>query len=224
MLKDFLEPAADDRGGEMSAALRDRLKSIPRTVAVCRDRNRLYQMARRRARGGAEDASMIHHLTECERCAELYETLATTFEEPLPPPSGKLVADLRSIAGRPANLLPEWITDSRYATAACVLLAMFLTVFADDSAARLADTTSRVGSRTSVWIKTSQEMGRALWDSMATELDESYLKSQEHLQDFGESCKELFHETVRTLGALVINDPKTSDGGESDGNAEPDAP
>lgn len=222
MLKDFLEPAAGERGGPLPESLRDRLKEIPRRVVVCRDHDRLYRAARDRARGAAPDAAAVEHLDRCPACAAVYGALESAFAEELPCPSPKLGACLRVIGRRPELRMPPWIGDSRVATAACLLLAVFLTALADDAAALLGDTAGKVGTHASSWAAKGGDQGRRMWSSLAGALDRKYHESQERLQGFGESCEELYRETVRTFGALAPNDPPTPDGGTSDDPATHD--
>jgi hypothetical protein len=206
----------------LPASLRSRLRSIPQQVATCRDVDRLYAAARRRAAGRPPEPATAAHLAACDRCRTLYGTLESAFSERLPPPPPGLVAALKEIVRRPERLLPQWIAEPRLATAACILMTVLLSSMAADAAALFRDAGDAVSAQAAEWAEEGQSRSHRMWQSTVTAITTSHATSRERLAGFAESCQTFFDETVRIFGSITQLQIKKTDGGPSHG--EPDSP
>ncbi len=207
MLKDSCRP--------LPQALRRRLLDIPRHQVLCRDVDRLYRSALSGVRDsggnatGARDSAAERHLAECPRCRELYATLSGALTASRLPLPRRLAGRLSSIAravlppkpsfGAAQQLLPIWIADTRYAAAACYLLAALALSLAGDASALFRDTTAKVGSRAGVWVDESEARGLEAWDATAAELTKSIDDSWHRVTRYGESCETFFAGVLTTI-------------------------
>lgn len=229
-LETAISVTAEER--PMPARLRARLRAIPMQSITCRETDRLYAAARRKAAGGNTDETAAEHLESCDHCAALYGTLRSVFSEKLPPAPRGLVERLKDIGRSPGQRLPIWIADTRYATAACILLTLLLSSFAGEAAAVLRGASETVSSHTAVWAEEGESRSRRMWNSTSGALQASYEKSREQLGSFAESCEELARGTIRDLGSLAkfatkenddkkdSDDKEDNDGGKLDGKSE----
>ncbi len=194
MLKDSRRP--------LPKALRQRLRDIPRHEVLCRDIDRLYRAARTRAWAAdqaAGDAGADRHLAECPRCRQLYATVSSAFAvQPLPLPQ-RLARNLRSVARHPERLLPIWIADTRYAAAACYLLAALALSLAGEASALLRDTTSAVSSKAQVWVDEGEARGLETWDTAAAALNKEVDDGWSQAARYGASCQRFFIDVFKTL-------------------------
>lgn len=153
-----LQDAATPVPSPLSARLSRRLAAIPSLAASCDDIDRLYAEARRQARPmdtspDTDPQAADDHLADCPRCRQLYGCLSEAMTpRPEPLPHG-LFQRLQEIGRQAPARLPVWISDTRYATAACYLLTAFLVVLAGDSSARFQATTEVVSARAGTWIE-----------------------------------------------------------------------
>ncbi len=213
----------DTRRRPLPATLRARLSSIPRRVVVCRDHERLYAAAVATARGRGAEPAAAEHLASCQPCRTLYGTLTVAFAERPPAPPATLIGRLKGIA-RGVEPLPAWVTDGRWATAACLLLAVVLTAMAGDSAALFRDASSNLETRATAWSEAGESRGRQLWDGFSSHLTASYESGRQQIEDFTASCETLYHRAVRSVGSLVHPDREPATEGDNDGKSEPESP
>ena len=154
--------------------LRQRLQDIPQNEVACRDVDRLYRAtldrARPRAGGRSGDPAGERHLASCARCGELYSTLYSAFAARRLPMPVRLARRLKDIARHPERLVPWWISDTRYAAAACYLLATLTLALAGDASAVFRDTTATVSSKAQVLAATGEDRGAEIWDAVAASL------------------------------------------------------
>ncbi len=204
-------------------SLRARLKAIPRRVVVCRDRERLYAAARAAARGLEVEPAAAEHLASCRDCRTLYGTLSAAFAERPPAPTPGLFGRLKGIA-RGVEPLPAWIADGRWATAACLLLAVVLTAMAGDSAALFRDASSAVETRAATWTEVGENRGRQLWTGLSHRMAEGVAAGRQQIEDLGASCETLYHRAVRGVGSLVQPHRETEEEGDNDGRPDPESP
>ncbi len=185
-------------------ALRQRLRDIPRHEVLCRDVDRLYRAARARAFGvdseaTARDPDAGRHLAECPRCRELYATLADAFNpRPLPLPR-RLARSLRQVARQPQRLLPIWIADTRYAAAACYLLAALTLSLAGDASALLRDTTRAASTRTQAWVDEGEARGIEVWGAATAVLGTGAGDGWDRLVSYGASSQRFLAEIFTTF-------------------------
>ncbi len=176
--------------------LRQRLRDIPRHEVLCRDVDRLYQAARARARrGAAGDPAAEQHLAECSRCRPVYDTLSTAFTVRRLPLPRRLARELSAIARNPRRLLPIWIADTRYAAAACYLLAALTLSVAGDAAAVFGETTAAVSSKAQVWVDEGEERGLEAWDAATATVGKGFDEGWGHVTRAGD----FFSGAVKTI-------------------------
>ena len=214
-------------------SLRARLQAIPRRVVVCRDRERLYAAARAAAHGERPEPAAAEHLASCDRCRTLYGTLRAAFEETPPAPTPTLFDRLKGIA-RGVEPLPAWIADGRWATAACLLLAVVLTALAGDSAATFRDASSAVETRAAAWAETGESRGRQMWAGLSAGLSNGLAATsatgRQAVDDLGESCRTLYRRAAESLGSLAdLYRPSATERpsdreGDSDEESAPESP
>lgn len=142
MLKRFLPawlqigwttPAPRLEDDPLPPALRARLGAIPEQELLCRDVDGLWApwLAGRLA-GKPEESQVREHLEGCRRCRSLCGVLAEARQDVQPLPA-TLAVRLRGLTDtRPA--LPWWIADTRFAVAACYLLAACVALMAGAAA------------------------------------------------------------------------------------------
>lgn len=196
MLKEPRRPMPD--------GLRQRLRSIPSQEVLCRDVDRLYRTARARAFAGdgaevAVDAAAERHLEACPRCHELYATLACAFNLRRLPLPRRLARGLRQVARHPERLLPIWIADTRYAAAACYLLAAMALSLAGDASALFRDTSAAVGSKAQVWVDEGEARGLEAWRSTAASVDRKVDDGWQTATRYGASCESFFIDVFKTV-------------------------
>lgn len=188
----------------MPDGLRQRLRDIPRREVLCRDVDRLYRAARTRAWAGDEtecavDAPAERHLAECPHCRPLYATLSSAFNpRPLPLPR-RLAENLRQVARHPERLLPIWIADTRYAAAACYLLAALALSLAGDASALFRDTSATVGSKAQMWVDEGEARGLKAWETAAATLGREVDDGWKAAVRYGASCERFFVDVFKTL-------------------------
>ncbi len=235
MLKDTRRP--------MPGALRQRLKDIPRREVPCRDVDRLYRVTLRRARGedssrlrasGAtygtrdtapSDAAAERHLAECPRCRELYDTLSSALTVRRLPLPRRLVSNLGSIARHPGRFLPIWIADSRYAAAACYLLAALALSLAGDASALLRDTTATVSSKTQAWVDENEARGLKALDATTATLGKGIDGGWHRVTRYGASFEKTLtyaYVTIATTTQELIPGRDRPVEGDQDGESRND--
>ncbi len=202
-------------------SLHRKLRAIPERTVVCRDVDRLYGTTLEQAAGNAtNDSAAARHLQSCGRCRRLYGTLRSAMESRRRTLPGALAYRLRSLARQPEHLLPVWITDARYATAACWLLAGFLALFAGDAAALFRDSSEVVSSHTTAWAERGEEGSQRLWEAAAVCLEDGLGKGREKIELYGAPFEVLFFDTLQlietTRDELTI-EPLSAIQGEPDG-------
>ncbi len=191
MLKDSRRP--------MPPSLRQRLRDIPRREVLCRDVDRLYRAARSRARDGeAGDRAAERHLGECASCRELYATLAAAFVDRRRSLPRRLAQSLCRIA-RPVQQLPFWIADTRYAAAACYLLAALALALAGDASALFRDTTTAVSSKARVWVDEGEARSLEVWRSSAAALGTEISEGWDRAVRYGTSSERFLTGVLETL-------------------------
>ncbi len=220
----------------MPDALRRRLRDIPRQEVLCRDVDRLYRHVRARAWAGgdadAADTAAERHLAECPRCRQLYATLADAFNlRPVPLPR-RLARSLRQVARHPERLLPIWIADTRYAAAACYLLAAVALSLAGDASALFRDTGATVSSKAQVWVDEGEARGLDAWETAAATFDREvddawdtaaaiFGREVDDAWDtaarYRVSCQRFFTDVFETLATRELIPGRSPEGGE--GNA-----
>ena len=215
--------AAAETRRPLPESLRGRLRTIPRQVVTCRDVERLYSAARRQAMEKGPEPAAAEHLETCERCATLYGALRSAISERLPQPSPRLFERLRNLARRPRQLLPVWIADARYATAACALVTVVLMSLAGDTSARFRDATDTVGLRASDWAQKGETRGRRAWESLADAVQDEARQSRRGIEKLEESTRQFVREAIRDLESLASFTQKPNNGGKSDGPSESDS-
>ncbi len=201
MLKDSRRP--------MPAGLRRRLRDIPRRQVLCRDVDRLYHATRSRAWGGdSSDPGAERHLAECPRCAALYATLAAAFVPRRLPLPRRLAGELTAIARHPERYLPVWIADSRYAAAACYVLAALILSLAGDASALLRETTVAVSSRTQVWVGENEARGRRTWDATAKKLgggiEDAAAAGWRRAERYGAACERFLTGATKSVADSTL--------------------
>jgi hypothetical protein len=201
MLKDSPRP--------MPAALRQRLRDIARSEVACRDVDRLYRAVRSRAWGGeAGDPGAERHLAECPRCAALYATLESAFAVRRLPLPRRLAGNLAAIARHPQRFLPVWIADSRYAAAACYLLATLTLTLAGDASALLRDTTATVSSRAEAWVDETGARGRQTWDATAAKLgrgiEDAIAAGWQQATGYGVACERFITDAYASVADSTL--------------------
>ena len=198
---DILETSSSPEARRpLSASLRRRLRDIPQREVGCRDQRRLYQTALQRATGrGTADTAATRHLETCDRCRLLYLTLQSGFTAETRPLSARLARGLKSITKHPQRMLPLWIQDTRYAAAACYLLAALTLGLADDASAVFRETTDTVSTKTVAWATTGEAHGLAAWKAMTASLGESLGERWAETVRYGKGSERLLRETYRTL-------------------------
>ncbi len=206
----------DSRHRPLPQGLRRRLLDIPRREVLCRDVDRLYRTALARARSGnggntidAAAGAAERHLAECPRCREIYATLSSALAVRRLPLPRHMAARLSSIAravsrpsatfGGTGQFLPVWITDTRYAAAACYLLAALALSLAGDASALLRDTTVSVSSRAQVWVDENEARGLEAWDATAAKLEEGVDDGWNRLMRYGASSERFFAGVLTTI-------------------------
>ncbi len=195
----------------MSQALRQRLRDIPRREVLCRDVDRLYRFARARARArqdptgsSVRDGAAERHLDECSRCRELYATLTTAFEVRRLPLPQRLALNLRQVARQPERLLPIWIADTRYAAAACYLLAALTLSLAGDASALFRDTTQVVSSKAVNWVDRGETRGLEVWHATATTVRREVGDGWEEISRYGASTEKFLANVYQTLETRTL--------------------
>ena len=188
----------------MPATLRQRLRDIPRREVLCRDVDRLYRAVRARVWDGAAIAPGVeHHLAECPRCAGIYATLASAFEARRLPLPRRLASDLVAIVRHPGRFVPLWVADSRYAAAACYLLAALTLSLAGDASALLRETTATVSSRARVWVDESGARGRRTWDAAAEKLgrgiEDGFAAGWQRATSYSVACERFFTDAYMSV-------------------------
>ena len=202
--------------------LRRRLRDIPRREVVCRDVERLYRAALSRARGDAEsgDGGVEKHLSSCAHCRELYDTLFSAFSAARRPLPGRLSRRLAAIARHPEQLVPIWISDTRYAAAACYLLAALALSLAGDASALFDGTTRAVSSKAAVWADAGEARGLETWDTVTSTLGKGLDTGWKKARGYGAAGERLFADALETIEARtnqLIPDRERSVEGEKDG-------
>lgn len=198
---EILETSASPRARRpLPAGLRSRLRDIPRREVSCRDEERLYLSALHRATGrGVADPAATHHLETCQRCRDLTLTLQCGFTAETRPLSQRLAHRLTSIARHPQKLLPLWIRDTRYAAAACYVLAALTLGLAEDASAVFRETTETVSTKTVTWAATGEAHGLAVWNVVTSSVGESLEQRWTQTLRYGKGSERLIRETYRTL-------------------------
>ncbi len=201
-------PPPGEPSRPMPDALRQRLRAIPDQEVLCRDADRLYRAARARAWAegdgeGTVDAPAERHLEECPRCRELFATLASAFNRPVPLPR-RLARGLRAIARHPQRLLPIWIADTRYAAAACYLLAAVALSLAGDASALFRDTSATVRSKAQVWVDQGETRGLDAWNAAATTFGRGVDDGWNIATRYGASCEEFVVDVFTTLETRTL--------------------
>jgi len=204
----------------LPASLRCRLRSIPQQMTICRETDRLYAAARRRAAGHPPEPAAAEHLAACDRCRTLYGTLQSAFSKSSAPPPPQLIAGLKRIARPSGRRLPDWIAEPRLATAACILMTVLLSSLASDAAALFRDAGGAVSVKATEWAEESGNRGRRMWQAALASTATSYETSRELLADFTKSSEVFFHQTVRIFGSITEPNKKTSDGGHPNGESD----
>ncbi len=211
----------------MPDALRRRLRDIPRQQVLCRDVDRLYRHVRARAWAGddadaAVDTAAERHLAECPSCRRLYATLASAFNpRPMPLPR-RLARSLRQVARHPERLLPIWIADTRYAAAACYLLATLGLSLAGDASALLRDTGATVSLQAQVWVDEGEARGLAALTTAATTVGKGVDDGWKTANRYRTHCETFVVDVFRTLDAetreLISGLPRPVEG-DQDGRS-----
>ena len=197
----------------LPAALTRRLQAIPRLVVVCRDVDRLYAEARRRAAPKSTtpdptpDPPAAEHLASCAHCRQLYGVLESALREPRQPLPQHLVPRLAALADRPSWTPPRWLRDARYAAAACLLLAASLTFVVEDAAAGLKEARGSMAATTAALtetMRTRTEEVRPLshWEGLATGLEEFYSENRHRASRLESSWREFNNNTLREFEAI----------------------
>lgn len=249
-----LEDAAAPVPSGLSTRLGLRLASIPDLAGECDDVDRLYAAVRRRARPGeliapdvsadpdtGDDRLLLGHLDVCERCRRIYGCLEDVFTEPTHPLPHRLAERLQDIGRRAPDLLPVWISDSRFAAAACYVLTAFLMLLAGDASARFDATSEVVSGRAGTWIEATADATSRGWirlvegSRQATDTAGSWAVQQR--QDFHDDAEHLRQALEQRAADLVqsidhleldprqwLGDEETTPQGEDDGKPQPDAP
>ncbi|MEM7353549.1 MAG: hypothetical protein AAF657_22315 [Acidobacteriota bacterium] len=199
----------------MSLRLRERLRDIPRHEVTCRDEDRLYRATRRAAQRGevpwndgekspssapdadADDHAARHHLRTCSRCRDLYGTLYCAMVPEHQPMSQRLARRIGSIARHPERLLPPWIRDTRYAAAACYLLASLTLALADDASAIFSRTTAKVSPKAIVWTESGEARGTDAWNTMSSTLSGELSEGWHRVQHYSERGERLLLDALR---------------------------
>ncbi len=204
----------------MPDALRQRLRDIPRQEVLCRDVDRLYRHVRARAWAGgdadAADTAAERHLAECPSCRRLYATLASAFNpRPMPLPR-RLARSLRQVARHPERLLPIWIADTRYAAAACYLLATLGLSLAGDASALLRDTGATVSSQAQVWVDEGEARGLEAWEAAEATVGKKVDDGWKAADRYRIHCETLVIGVLRTLDTetreLISGRPRPVEG------------
>lgn len=242
-----LEDAAAPVPSSFSTRLGLRLASIPDLAGECDDVDRLYAAVRRRARPGeavdtkdADEPTLLDHLEVCERCRRIYGCLEDALAEPTRPLPHRLAERLREIGRRAPEALPVWISDSRFAAAACYVLTAFLMLLAGDASARFNATSEVVSGRASTWIEATVDTASGGWTRLAEgskqAADTAGLWVVQQGQDFNDDAERLRQALEQRAASLVQSidhlelDPRQWFGdedsppqGEDDGRSNPDA-
>ncbi|MEM7585563.1 MAG: hypothetical protein AAF560_19390 [Acidobacteriota bacterium] len=187
----------------MSARLRDRLREIPRHEVTCRDVERLYREAKRQAGAATEDRepdpASAQHLASCERCRVTYGTLQCAFEpERLAMPT-RLARRLGEIAKRPERLVPVWISDTRYAAAACYLVATLTLAVTDNASAVLSEATQNMTSRVSVWAAAGEDRGNRVWVAATAPLERGLAEGWNRFDSYREAGSRWAGDAYRAI-------------------------
>ncbi len=206
----------------MPDGLRQRLRDIPHREVVCRDVERLYRTTLARARGDAEscDNAAEKHLSSCAHCRELYDTLYDAFAAARRPLPARLSRRLADIARHPEQLVPIWISDTRYAAAACYLLAALALTLAGDASALFEGTTRAVSSKAAVWADAGEARGLETWDAVTSTVGKGIDTGWNKARGYGAAGERLFAdalETIETRTNQLIPDRERSVEGEKDG-------
>ncbi len=193
----------NDSPRPMPNALRQRLRDIPKQEVLCRDVERLYRAARTRAFAGtaevAIDAPAERHLEACPSCRQLYATLASAFNlRPLPLPH-RLARGLRAITRHPERLLPIWIADTRYAAAACYLLAALALSLAGEASALFRDTSATVSSKAQVWVDESEARGNEAWKATTATFSRGVDDGWHTATRYGVACEKFFTSVFKAV-------------------------
>lgn len=232
----------------MPAGLRSRLRGIPRHEVTCRDTERLYREARRRAgvvmqpsqndrtdandRISERDTAREHdpaserdpaseqHLASCERCSEIYGTLQCALEPERLAMSARLARRLTELAKHPQRLVPLWISDARYAAAACYLLAAMTLTVADDASAVLRGTTESLSNRVGVWATTGEARRSRVWDVVSSSLEQRLETGWNRAESYREASERWLSEAYRdiesTTRELIPDHDRSVEGGHDD--------
>ncbi len=214
----------------MPQTLRQRLRDIPRHEVLCRDVDRLYRLARTRARAAEEqdsatarDTAAERHLNECPRCRELYATLTAALEVRRLPMPRRLAHSLRKIARQPERLLPVWIADTRYAAAACYLVAALTLSLASDASALFRDTTQAVSSKAVTWVDRGETRGLEVWHATTATVRREVGDGWSKVSRYGASSEKFLAEVYQTLETRTLElipgeSPVEGDSDERSGN------
>ncbi|MCP3960955.1 MAG: hypothetical protein GY719_24175 [bacterium] len=223
----------EDGRRPLPVALRQRLRDIPRHAVTCRHVERLYRETLSRARpglgehvtAGEHDPAAVEHLASCERCREVYATIGDALvAERLPLPA-RLARSLSSIARHPERLVPVWVSDTRYAAAACYLLAALTLTLTGDAAALLRGTTESVNSQVEVWARKSEAQSVETWDTVSSKLEHGVGAGWGKVIDYGTNCEKLFFDAIGAIEAKtdeLIPDRDRSVEGEKDDRSRND--
>lgn len=202
----MLKPTAPSR---LPASLARRLQAIPERVVLCRDVDRLYAEARRRAaehrlaiQHGEEDSVASEHLASCARCQRLYSVLESALLEPPQPLPQHLLPSLVGLSQQPSWSPPRWLRDVRYAAAACLLFAFSLTFVVEESAATLRVAKDSMGATTTVLAESFRSRegarddvrSRRRWEIF---FEKAYLGARYGVSRLEASAREFTNETLR---------------------------
>lgn len=203
--------------------LRRRLRDIPHREVVCRDVERLYRATlSRAARADVDvgDGAVERHLSSCAHCRELYDTLYSAFAAARLPLPRRLSRRLAAIARHPERLLPIWISDTRYAAAACYLLAALALSVAGDASALFHGTTKAVSSKAAVWADAGEARGLETWGTVTSTLGKGLDTGWNKARSYSAAGERLLAGAVRTIESRtnqLIPDRERSVEGEDDG-------
>lgn len=214
--------AAPEIHRPMTSRLRQRLRAIPHQEVTCRDDVRLYRATLRRAMPDRceSDPPAQGHLEACARCRDLYGTLYCAMVPEHRSMPGRLARRIGSIARHPERLLPLWIRDTRYAAAACYLLASLTLTLAEDASALFRETTASVSSQAVVWTDAGEARGTEAWDTISSTLQRGVTDGWNQIQHLGERGERWLLDTFRAIEDSthqLIPDRERSVEGENNG-------
>lgn len=161
----------------MPASLRRRLLAIPAGVEQSEqpeqpdEVDRLYAAALAAAHTEQTNTEQTLHTTSIR--AAVVSLLAAVFRDArrLRPVPERLAADLRTVAHRAGSsrFTSRWITEPRWAAAACWLLAFALTLGTGDAVAGLlVEAPERLQTRSAAWAQKFDEVSGDLGDDLAS--------------------------------------------------------